>query len=135
MLLEMLSDMNEAELAGEAETLTLQGWARDVSYSRKVFIALTHLCRDVCHYCTFAKAPRSLRALYLTLEQCVTVARQGVAAGCKEALFTLGDQPEHRYPAVRRWLDDHADDSTLDYLFAAAKRRVFAPALTIWAAR
>ena len=104
-----------------AEALTLQGWGRDVSYSRKVFIPLTHLCRDVCHYCTFAKAPRAVKAPFLTIEQCVDIAKQGRAAGCKEALFTLGDQPELRYAAAKTWLYDNGYASTLDYLFYAAK--------------
>ena len=87
-----------------------------VSYSRKVFIPLTRLCRDVCHYCTFATAPRHLAAPYLTLEDALTIARAGAAAGCKEALFTLGDQPELRYPAARAALEAIGCASTLDYL-------------------
>ena len=112
---------HSTSMIAEAEALTLQGWGRDVSYSRKVFIPLTHLCRDVCHYCTFAKAPRAVKAPFLTIEQCVDIAKQGRAAGCKEALFTLGDQPELRYAAAKTWLDDNGYASTLDYLFYAAK--------------
>ena len=91
-----------------------------VSYSRKVFIPLTRLCRDVCHYCTFATAPRHIAAPYLTLEEALTTARAGAAAGCKEALFTLGDQPEHRYPAARAALEAMGCASTLDYLGTVA---------------
>src|SRR5688500_20225015 len=68
-----------------------------VSYSRKVFIPLTQLCRDICHYCTFAHAPRKGEAAYLSLEQTLAIARAGAAAGCKEALCTLGDKPGVRY--------------------------------------
>ncbi len=116
-----LALQDSAALTAEAEALTLQGWGRDVSYSRKVFIPLTHLCRDVCHYCTFAKAPRAVKAPFLTIEQCVDIAQQGRAAGCKEALFTLGDQPELRYAAAKTWLAENGYSSTLDYLFHAAK--------------
>ena len=76
-----------------AEELTVAGFGQTVTYSRKVFIPLTRLCRDVCHYCTFARAPRMLEAPYLSEQQVLTIARAGAAAGCKEALFTLGDQP------------------------------------------
>ena len=96
-----------------------------VTYSRKVFIPLTRLCRDVCHYCAFATAPRALPAPYLTVEQAIAIAREGAAAGCKEALFTLGDRPEARYPAARRSLEQMGFASTLDYLghVAAAVHR------------
>src|SRR5690242_155289 len=87
-----------------------------VSYSRKVFIPLTQLCRDVCHYCTFAKAPRSLRGAYLPAEEVLAIARAGRAAGCKEALFTLGDRPEARYAAARKALQEVGAASTLEYL-------------------
>src|SRR3954466_12171796 len=70
-----------------------------VSYSRKIFIPLTQLCRDVCHYCTFAHPPRRGELAYLTADQVLAIARAGAAAGCKEALFTLGDKPELRYRA------------------------------------
>ncbi len=93
-----------------------------VTYSRKVFIPLTHLCRDTCGYCTFAWPPKGDIPAYMSLTQVVEVARQGQRAGCKEALFTLGDTPEDRYPAARQWLDQHGYDSTLAYLRAAAIR-------------
>lgn len=109
------------ELMASAQRLTLAGHGRLVSYSRKVFIPLTELCRDVCHYCTFAKAPRALPAPYLSLDQVLSIARTGAAAGCKEALFTLGDQPEKRYSTARRALEKMGYASTLDYLAAAAK--------------
>ena len=92
-----------------------------VSYSRKVFIPLTQLCRDVCHYCTFAQTPRHLDAPYLLPEQILEIAEAGAAAGCHEALFTLGDRPEDRYRAARNALADLGYDSTLAYLEAMAR--------------
>src|SRR5690606_28339801 len=114
----------EGELLEVAEALTLEGFGALVSYSRKVFIPLTQLCRDVCHYCTFAKTPRRLPAPYLTVEEALTIARTGARYGCKEALFTLGDKPELRYPAARRALSDLGVGSTPEYLERVA-RRVF----------
>jgi FO synthase len=101
--------------------LTLAGHGQAVTYSRKVFIPLTQLCRDVCHYCTFAKAPRALHTPYLTLEQALEIARAGAAAGCQEALFTLGDKPELRYAAAQRFLAEQGYETTLDYLAAVAR--------------
>jgi FO synthase len=77
-----------------------------VTYSRKVFIPLTRLCRDRCHYCTFATSPAKLPAPYLSLDEVLDIARRGAALGCKEALFTLGDRPEDRWPQARQWLDE-----------------------------
>ena len=95
-----------------------------VTYSRKVFIPLTQLCRDVCHYCTFAHPPRKGERAYLTLDQVLGTARAGVAAGCKEALFTLGDKPELRYRIAREELTQLGHETTLSYL-AEAARAVF----------
>jgi FO synthase len=114
--LEWLPRARAAELAPLAESLTLAGFGTGVSYSRKVFIPLTQLCRDVCHYCTFAKAPRHLREPYLSADQVLAIAKAGAAAGCKEALFTLGDKPEERYRAARAALEAANATSTLDYL-------------------
>ncbi|GIE95871.1 bifunctional FO biosynthesis protein CofGH [Paractinoplanes rishiriensis] len=91
-----------------------------VTYSKKVFIPLTRLCRDRCHYCTFATVPHRLPAAFLERDEVLEIARQGAAQGCKEALFTLGDRPEDRWPAARRWLDERGYDSTLDYVRACA---------------
>jgi 7,8-didemethyl-8-hydroxy-5-deazariboflavin synthase CofG subunit len=91
-----------------------------VTYSRKVFIPLTRLCQDRCHYCTFATVPHRLPAAYLELDEVLEIARQGAAQGCKEALFTLGDRPEVRWPAARQWLTERGYDSTLDYVRACA---------------
>src|SRR5918993_4857740 len=90
-----------------------------VSYSRKVFIPLTKLCRDNCGYCTFARAPRPGERAYLTPEEALQVARVGAEAGCKEALFTLGDKPEKRYTEARRELEQMGFSSTIEYLIHA----------------
>ncbi|MDQ3898019.1 MAG: 7,8-didemethyl-8-hydroxy-5-deazariboflavin synthase, partial [Actinomycetota bacterium] len=89
-----------------------------VTYSPKVFIPLTRLCRDRCGYCTFATAPARLAAPFLSPEEVVAIAAAGAAAGCHEALFTLGEAPEDRYPAARAWLDRRGYGSTVDYLAA-----------------
>ncbi|HEX6873008.1 MAG TPA: bifunctional FO biosynthesis protein CofGH, partial [Micromonosporaceae bacterium] len=91
-----------------------------VTYSKKVFIPLTRLCRDRCHYCTFATVPHRLPAPYLDRDEVVAIARAGAAQGCKEALFTLGDRPEQRWSAARDWLEHRGYSSTVDYLRAAA---------------
>jgi len=93
-------------------------WGRRVTYSPKVFIPLTQLCRDRCHYCTFAKAPARLEAPFLSPEQVLEIARAGARAGCHEALFTLGERPEDRYPAAGRWLNEQGYASTVEYLAA-----------------
>ncbi|HBA44096.1 MAG TPA: 7,8-didemethyl-8-hydroxy-5-deazariboflavin synthase subunit CofG, partial [Alphaproteobacteria bacterium] len=108
-------------LMAVAAQLRDRGHRNLVSYSRKVFIPLTHLCRDVCHYCTFAEPPRRGAPAFLTPEQVLAIARQGERAGCREALFTLGDKPELRYRAAREALATLGFDSTLGYLQAMAK--------------
>jgi FO synthase len=113
------------------ELLAIAGGIRDaglreagrpgvVTYSRKVFIPLTRLCRDRCHYCTFATVPHRLPAAFLERDEVLAIAREGAAQGCKEALFTLGDRPEERWPAARQWLDERGYDSTLDYVRSVA---------------
>lgn len=91
-----------------------------ITYSRKVFVPLTHLCQDRCHYCIFVQTPGKLAKAgispYMSAEEVLEVARQGAALGCKEALLTLGDRPENRWPVARQWLDDHGYTSTLDYV-------------------
>src|SRR5215213_6450693 len=93
-----------------------------VTYSKKVFIPLTRLCRDRCHYCTFATVPHRLPAAFLERDEVLAIARAGAAQGCKEALFTLGDRPEDRWPQAAEWLAAHGFDSTLGYLRAMAIR-------------
>jgi FO synthase len=104
------------ELMAEAAALRDAGHGRLMSYSRKVFIPLTQLCRDVCHYCTFAQRPRAGRPAYLSAEQVLAVAHAGAAAGCTEALFTLGDKPELRYGAARDALAALGHATTVSYL-------------------
>ncbi|HET6183466.1 MAG TPA: 5-amino-6-(D-ribitylamino)uracil--L-tyrosine 4-hydroxyphenyl transferase CofH [Acetobacteraceae bacterium] len=106
------------ELMARAAALRDARFGRVVSYSRKVFIPLTKLCRDVCHYCTFAERPREGHAPYLSAEQVLEIARAGARAGCTEALFTLGDKPELRYRVAREWLAAQGYASTIDYLRA-----------------
>ncbi|GAA2642435.1 bifunctional FO biosynthesis protein CofGH [Nonomuraea recticatena] len=93
-----------------------------ITYSKKVFIPLTRLCRDRCGYCTFATAPGKLPDAFLSPDEVLEIARQGAAMGCKEALFTLGDRPEDRWHQARTWLDAHGYDDTLSYVRAMAIR-------------
>src|SRR5215210_2393416 len=109
------------DLCAEARDLRDAGHGPLITYSPKVFIPLTKLCRDVCHYCTFAHPPRRGQRAYMTVEEVLEVARVGAAAGCKEALFTLGDKPELRYRAAREELAALGCGTTLDYLARAAK--------------
>ena len=108
-------------LADVAATLRDRGFLNLVTYSKKIFIPLTHLCRDVCHYCTFAQTPSKLDNPYMELDAVLEVARRGAEMGCKEALFTLGEKPELRYRAAREWLAEHGYSTTLEYLHDAAK--------------
>ena len=108
------------ELMRNAAALRDDGFGSVVTYSKKVFIPLTKLCRDVCHYCTFAHPPRPGERAYLSLDEMVGIARQGAAVGCQEALFTLGDKPEQRYPKARDELEALGYDTTIAYLVAAA---------------
>ncbi|ATL70373.1 bifunctional FO biosynthesis protein CofGH [Nocardia terpenica] len=100
------------------------GRSKTITYSKNVFIPLTKLCRDRCHYCTFVTVPGKLRAegkgMYLEPDEVLDIARRGAALGCKEALFTLGDRPEDRWPEAAQWLDERGYDSTLDYLRAVS---------------
>ena len=96
-----------ADLMARARAVRDDAHGRRVTFSPKVFIPLTMLCRDRCGYCTFAQPPARLESPYLTPEQVLAIARAGAAAGCHEALFTLGERPEERYPVAREWLDEH----------------------------
>jgi FO synthase len=126
-----LSDREALALAPFEDTTVLMRAAaarRDaahgpvVSYSRKVFVPLTRLCRDHCHYCTFAQPPSSNEPTYLSIDAVLAIAQSGRAAGCKEVLFTLGDKPELRYAAARTALDRLGHPSTISYLVEAARR-------------
>jgi FO synthase len=119
-----LADLTAArlhEVVAEAATLRDRGSGRLVTFSPKVFIPLTKLCRDVCHYCTFARPPRRGERSYLTADEVLEVARAGAAAGCHEALFTLGDKPELRYRAAREELAALGYETTIDYLVAMCR--------------
>ena len=109
------------DLMARAAELRDQGHGRIVSYSPKVFIPLTKLCRDVCHYCTFAQPPRRGQRAYLSIDEVLDIARAGAEAGCHEALFTLGDKPELRYKVARDELEELGHTSTLSYLREAAQ--------------
>jgi FO synthase len=109
------------ELCAEARSLRDEGHGQLVTYSPKVFIPLTKLCRDVCHYCTFAHPPRRGERAYMSIDQVLAVARAGAAAGCREALFTLGDKPELRYRVAREELEALGCETTLDYVARAAE--------------
>jgi len=118
----MMTDLSWLETVPLAELMRSAGQRRDnafgrtISYSRKVFIPLTKLCRDVCHYCTFAERPRAGHAAYLSAEEVLAIARAGEEAGCTEALFTLGDKPELRYRAAREALAALGHETTILYL-------------------
>jgi FO synthase len=109
------------ELMALARSVRDLAHGRRVTYSPKVFIPLTMLCRDRCGYCTFAKAPARLTSPYLTPDEVLSIARAGQAAGCHEALFTLGERPELRYPLAQSWLAEHGYASTVEYLAAMCR--------------
>jgi FO synthase len=116
-----------SELLGHASRtrdagLERAGRGRVITYSRKVFIPLTRLCRDRCGYCTFATVPGRLGEPYLSPDEVIEIAARGAELGCKEALFTLGDRPEDRWHQAREWLDAHGYDDTLSYVRAMAVR-------------
>jgi len=123
---ETLAGLQRQAAALRDEGLRDAGRAGIVTYSRKVFIPVTTLCRDRCHYCTFVDTPAQLRKLgkpvFMDEDEVLRLAREGATLGCKEALFTLGDRPETRWPDAREWLDAHGYDSTIDYLAALARR-------------
>jgi FO synthase len=111
----------DRDLISRAARRRDEEWGNLVTYSPKVFIPLTMACRDVCHYCTFAKPPARGKRVYMTIEEVVEVAERGAAAGCTEALFTLGDKPELRYRAARDELSAMGYETTIEYLAAAAQ--------------
>lgn len=104
------------ELCSMASRIRDQGKGRVVTFSPKVFIPLTHLCRDFCGYCTFRESPETASRLYMTPEEVLAVARAGERLGCTEALFTLGERPDQRYPQARQWLSERGYGTTLEYL-------------------
>src|SRR5271169_4417811 len=116
-----LLESSAEDLAGEAfaRARAAHGWV--VTYSPKVFIPLTKLCRDRCGYCTFAQAPAHVASPYLHLDEVMAIAEAGRVAGCTEALFTLGERPELRYDEAARWLAARGYRSTVDYVASAAQ--------------
>jgi FO synthase len=114
-----LLDVNGKGLAGLCQVAAAvrdRGKGRVVTFSPKVFIPLTRLCRDYCGYCTFRQDPAAAGGAYLTPEEVLTVARAGQRLGCTEALFTLGERPEQRYTEARDWLERRGYATTLEYL-------------------
>ena len=110
------------EICAAASSMRDQGKGKTVTFSPKVFIPLTHLCRDFCGYCTFRKDPTQAgKNLFMTPEQVLEVAKAGAALGCTEALFTLGERPEQRYPEAREWLEHRGFKTTLEYLTYVCK--------------
>ena len=116
-----LASLPLATLMARARAVRDDVHGRRVTFSPKVFIPLTMLCRDRCGYCTFAQPPARLESPYLSPEQVLAIAKAGASAGCHEALFTLGEGPEDRYPIARAWLEENGHGSTVDYLAAAAR--------------
>ena len=125
----LLSDVDSLALASRTDTATLASEARVlcdsahgnvITYSKKVFVPLTHLCRDVCHYCTFARTPKRIDQAYMSLEQVLELCHRGAKEGCQEALFTLGEKPELRYKAAREALAELGVESTIDYVTEVA---------------
>jgi len=111
-----------APLMAAARAVRHMQWGKTVTYSRKVFIPLTNLCRDSCGYCTFAKQPGTPGAGYMTPDEVLAVARQGERLGCKEALFSLGERPELRYPEARQMLQALGYATTMEYVVAMCQR-------------
>lgn len=106
------------DLCGAAAKMRNHGKGTTVTFSPKVFIPLTRLCRDYCGYCTFRIDPDQTQSLYMSAEEVLDVAKQGENLGCTEALFTLGERPEQKYPEAKEWLSKNGYNSTLDYLGA-----------------
>jgi len=121
--IDQLSDLDGAstQILRRARALRDASFGDIVTYSPKLFLPLTQMCRDVCHYCTFAKTPGHLAQPFIPVAEAVEQARAGLAKGCKEALLTLGEKPELRYAAARQWLDAHGYGSTLDYVADVAR--------------
>ncbi|MBB3046571.1 FO synthase [Litorivivens lipolytica] len=117
-----LDEKHDDDLLAVAGELRDSGFRNVVTYSRKVFIPLTHLCRDVCHYCTFAKTPKRIESPYMSVEQVLDSVREAEKMGCKEALLTLGEKPELRYKAAREALAEMGFATTLEYVAHVSKR-------------
>ncbi|MET8023390.1 bifunctional FO biosynthesis protein CofGH [Streptomyces avermitilis] len=123
---EDLDDLTASAARVRDAGLEAAGRAGVITYSKSVFIPLTRLCRDKCHYCTFVTVPGKLRraghGMFMSPDEVLDIARKGAALGCKEALITLGDKPEDRWPEAREWLDAHGYDDTIAYVRAISIR-------------
>ncbi|HAJ75012.1 MAG TPA: 7,8-didemethyl-8-hydroxy-5-deazariboflavin synthase [Gammaproteobacteria bacterium] len=118
-----LADCDDtAKLAESARVLRDAHHHKIITYSRKVFIPLTHLCRDVCHYCTFAKTPKRIHQPFMSEEEALQLCRDGAQLGCQEALLTLGEKPELRYRAAREALAEMGFETTIDYVTSIAEK-------------
>ncbi len=120
--LNLATRTDTAVLAEQARQLCDSAHGNIITYSKKVFIPLTHLCRDVCHYCTFARTPKRIDQAYMSVEQVLELCHQGAKEGCQEALFTLGEKPELRYKAAREALLELGFSTTIDYVIEVAGR-------------
>ena len=114
--IDSLLDLPLRSLLKRASSIRDAAHGTRVTYSPKVFIPLTMLCRDKCGYCTFAQPPSRLDHPYLEPDEVLAISRHGASHGCHEALFTLGERPELRYPVAQQWLHDHGYESTINYL-------------------
>ncbi|OIJ92804.1 bifunctional FO biosynthesis protein CofGH [Streptomyces colonosanans] len=121
-----LDDLTASAARVRDAGLQAAGRAGVITYSKSVFVPLTRLCRDKCHYCTFVTVPGKLRraghGMFMSPDEVLDIARKGAALGCKEALITLGDKPEDRWPEAREWLDAHGYDDTIAYVRAISIR-------------
>lgn len=120
--LKLAQETNNIDLVEVASRVRDQGHGTLVTYSKKVFIPLTQLCRDVCHYCTFAKSPKRIESPYMSVDEVLASVRQADEMGCKEALFTLGERPELRYRGAQAALTEMGFNSTLEYVAHVAKQ-------------
>lgn len=114
--IDLINGHNLTDLCAEAQSIRDKGKGHVVSFSPKVFIPLTRLCRDFCSYCIFRQNPQQAKSLYMSPDEVLEVARQGEKTGCREALFVLGERPERRYPEARKWLKNNGYESTIHYL-------------------
>ncbi|WP_435278935.1 bifunctional FO biosynthesis protein CofGH [Streptomyces sp. 1222.5] len=123
---EALTDLTASAARVRDAGLDAAGRPGVITYSKSVFVPLTRLCRDKCHYCTFVTVPGKLRraghGMFMSPDEVLDIARKGAALGCKEALITLGDKPEDRWPEAREWLDAHGYDDTIAYVRAISIR-------------
>ena len=112
---------DDSALLATAAQIRDQGKGRTISFSPKVFLPLTRLCRDYCKYCLFRQSPKQLQSFFMNPDEVLAVAREGERYGCREALLVLGEKPEESYLEAKRWLKDHGYESTIEYLYSICK--------------